>query len=86
MSAAPAPKIELHVHLEGAVRPRALLEIAARNLAREYEVAALLGCSPAAAFRAGISGALCDEGTRSRLQAIAGCTTWPDPASPAGHG
>lgn len=26
-----APKIELHVHLEGAVRPRALLEIAARN-------------------------------------------------------
>src|SRR6266498_4455298 len=31
MTAAPAPKIELHVHLEGAVRPRALLEIAARN-------------------------------------------------------
>jgi Adenosine deaminase len=31
MAAAPAPKIELHVHLEGAVRPRALLEIAARN-------------------------------------------------------
>ncbi|MCU1430312.1 MAG: Adenosine deaminase [Actinomycetia bacterium] len=27
----PTPKIELHVHLEGAVRPRALLEIAARN-------------------------------------------------------
>jgi adenosine deaminase len=25
------PKIELRVHLEGAVRPRALLEIAARN-------------------------------------------------------
>src|SRR6266568_6333385 len=31
MAAAPAPKIELHVHLEGTVRPRALLEIAARN-------------------------------------------------------
>jgi aminodeoxyfutalosine deaminase len=27
----PVPKIELHVHLEGAVRPRALLEIAKRN-------------------------------------------------------
>ena len=27
----PTPKIELHVHLEGAVRPAALLEIAARN-------------------------------------------------------
>ncbi|MGZ4256752.1 MAG: adenosine deaminase, partial [Gaiellaceae bacterium] len=25
------PKIELHVHLEGTVRPRALLEIARRN-------------------------------------------------------
>jgi len=56
------------------------------DLAREYEVAALLGCSPAAAFRAGISGALCDEGTRSALQAIADSTTWPDPASLAGHG
>jgi aminodeoxyfutalosine deaminase len=27
----PAPKIELHVHLEGAVRPKDLLDIAARN-------------------------------------------------------
>jgi adenosine deaminase len=26
------PKIELHVHLEGAVRPRALLEIARRTV------------------------------------------------------
>jgi aminodeoxyfutalosine deaminase len=31
MSVSTVPKIELHVHLEGAVRPRALLEIAARN-------------------------------------------------------
>jgi aminodeoxyfutalosine deaminase len=31
MAAPPTPKIELHVHLEGAVRPAALLEIAARN-------------------------------------------------------
>lgn len=29
--AAPFPKIELHVHLEGTVRPPALLEIARRN-------------------------------------------------------
>jgi aminodeoxyfutalosine deaminase len=29
--ASPVPKIELHVHLEGAVGPRALLEIATRN-------------------------------------------------------
>ncbi|MDP9332857.1 MAG: adenosine deaminase [Actinomycetota bacterium] len=31
MPAAPTPKIELHVHLEGAVRPAALLDIADRN-------------------------------------------------------
>jgi aminodeoxyfutalosine deaminase len=31
VSVVPFPKIELHVHLEGAVRPRALLEIARRN-------------------------------------------------------
>jgi aminodeoxyfutalosine deaminase len=31
MTRAPLPKIELHVHLEGTVRPRALLEIADRN-------------------------------------------------------
>ena len=31
MTAVPDPKIELHVHLEGTVRPAALLEIARRN-------------------------------------------------------
>jgi aminodeoxyfutalosine deaminase len=30
-TATPTPKIELHVHLEGAVRPAALIEIAERN-------------------------------------------------------
>ncbi len=39
------------------------------DLSREYEVAAGLGCSPAAAFQAGLTGALCDEATRSRLAA-----------------
>jgi aminodeoxyfutalosine deaminase len=51
------------------------------DLAHEYRVAARLGCSPAAAFWAGLSGALCDDGTRSRLQAIADATTWQDPAT-----
>lgn len=31
MHPAPVPKIELHVHLEGTVRPAALFEMAARN-------------------------------------------------------
>ena len=31
MSDMPQPKIELHVHLEGTVRPAALLDIARRN-------------------------------------------------------
>ncbi len=41
------------------------------DLTREYQVAAGLGCPPAAAFQAGLTGALCDEETRSRLRAIA---------------
>jgi aminodeoxyfutalosine deaminase len=48
------------------------------DLAREYEVAARLGCSPAAAFQAGLRGALCDDETRSRLRAIADAATWQD--------
>lgn len=44
---------------------------------RERGVVGLgLGCPPAAAFRAGLAGALCDEGTRARLRAIADSTIW----------
>jgi aminodeoxyfutalosine deaminase len=35
------------------------------DLSREYETAALLGCDAAAAFHAGVRGALCDDATRS---------------------
>ena len=40
------------------------------DLTREYEVAATLGCSAQAAFRAGVRGALCDEQTRAGLVAV----------------
>jgi aminodeoxyfutalosine deaminase len=46
------------------------------DLAREYEVAADLGCSPEVAFRAGARGALCDEDTRLKLQRIADSFSW----------
>jgi len=37
------------------------------DLGREYEIAAALGVTPAEAFAAGVTGALCDEETRQRL-------------------
>jgi len=37
------------------------------DLGREYELAAGLGVTPAEAFAAGVTGALCDEETRRRL-------------------
>ena len=40
------------------------------DLTREYEAAAILGCSAHAAFRAGVRGALCDAETRAGLVAI----------------
>jgi aminodeoxyfutalosine deaminase len=40
------------------------------DLGREYELAAALGVSAADAFRAGVAGALCDDGTRARLVEI----------------
>jgi aminodeoxyfutalosine deaminase len=40
------------------------------DLGREYEIAAGLGLTPAEAFAAGVSGALCDEETRRRLDGL----------------
>jgi aminodeoxyfutalosine deaminase len=41
------------------------------DLSREYEIAARLGVSAADAYAAGLTGALCDDGTRARLTALA---------------
>jgi aminodeoxyfutalosine deaminase len=41
------------------------------DLDREYEIGADLGVSPADAYAAGLVGALCDKGTRSRLAGLA---------------
>ena len=48
------------------------------DLTRDYELAALLGCSPKQAFRAGVVGALCDAETRSRLQIVQDSCSWAD--------
>jgi adenosine deaminase len=41
------------------------------DLGREYEIAARLGVGAADAFAAGLAGALCDDGTLSRLSGLA---------------
>jgi aminodeoxyfutalosine deaminase len=46
------------------------------DLSRDYEAAAAMGCDAETAFRAGIQGALCDDTTRARLQALADATAW----------
>ncbi len=46
------------------------------DLVREHEVAAQLGSTPESAFLAGISGALCDGGTRSLLEKIHARHPW----------
>ena len=46
------------------------------DLTREYETAESLGCSPQQAFSAGIRGALCDDATRSNLEAIGDTFRW----------
>ncbi len=40
------------------------------DLGREYEAAAALGVSAEEAYSAGVAGALCDDGTRSRLSRL----------------
>lgn len=46
------------------------------DLTREYEVAARLGCSGEAAYRAGLAGACCDAPTTARLEEIGAATDW----------
>jgi aminodeoxyfutalosine deaminase len=46
------------------------------DLDREYSIAATLGVQPRWLFDAGVAGALCDEETRSRLQAIGESFDW----------
>jgi aminodeoxyfutalosine deaminase len=50
------------------------------DLTRDYEAAARLGCSPEAAFRAGVRGALGDDTIRSSLLAIAETHSWTSAA------
>ncbi|MBV8478710.1 MAG: adenosine deaminase [Actinobacteria bacterium] len=46
------------------------------DLTRDYEAAESLGLSPYAAYEAGVAGALCDEETRGRLQAVGAAYDW----------
>jgi aminodeoxyfutalosine deaminase len=46
------------------------------DLTRDYEAAESLGLPPRAAYDAGVAGALCDEETRARLQAVGDAYHW----------
>ena len=46
------------------------------DLTREYGAAARLGVSPRDSYEAGVAGALCDEPTRHRLEALGAEATW----------
>jgi aminodeoxyfutalosine deaminase len=48
------------------------------DLIRDYEAAVQLGCTPERAFEAGVTGALCDEETRSRLRSLYEEFSWGD--------
>ena len=56
------------------------------DLTREYEAACSLGLSPKAFYDAGVAGALCDEGTRRRLQRIGEEYDWGALGLGAGEG
>ena len=46
------------------------------DLSRDYEAATSFGLDPRSFYEAGVSGALCDEETRARLQAIGAAFDW----------
>jgi aminodeoxyfutalosine deaminase len=46
------------------------------DLAKDYEAAASLGLEPVGAYAAGLEGALCDDGTKSRLREIGESFDW----------
>jgi aminodeoxyfutalosine deaminase len=46
------------------------------DLSREYDAAESFGLSPRSFYEAGIAGALCDEETRARLQAVGDAYHW----------
>jgi aminodeoxyfutalosine deaminase len=49
------------------------------DLSQDYEAAAELGLHPRDAYAAGLEGALCDEGTKSRLREIGDSADWQIP-------
>ena len=46
------------------------------DLSRDYEAAESFGLSPRSFYEAGVAGALCDEETRARLQAVGDTYDW----------
>ena len=46
------------------------------DLTRDYEAAESFGLSPRSFYEAGVAGALCDEETRARLQAVGDAYDW----------
>ena len=46
------------------------------DLTRDYAAAGSLGVEPRSAYEAGVEGALCDEGTRKRLQEVGEGYDW----------
>jgi aminodeoxyfutalosine deaminase len=46
------------------------------DLTREYEAVEALGLDPRSLYEAALSGALCDEATRTRLGAVGAAFAW----------
>jgi aminodeoxyfutalosine deaminase len=47
------------------------------DLGQEYDLLPRMGINPRQVYQAAVQGALCDEGTRSKITAIGGRTAWP---------